>query len=64
MELSDQVGGVLKVGGRLLGGCVVTLPLDEVLEAVIVEATVEYGFDLPLLFTVYNDSRWRRRNLS
>ena len=59
MELSDKVGGVLKVGGRLPGGCVVALLLDEVLEAIVVEAAVKYGLNLPQLLPIDDDGWWR-----
>ena len=58
VELSDEVRGMLKVGGQLPGRRIIALPFDEVLQAVVVEAAVEYGLDLPLLLAVDND-RWR-----
>ena len=58
MELPDKVGGALEVGGWLPGGCIVTLPSDEVLETVVVEAAVKNGLNLPFLLTIENDG-WR-----
>ena len=61
VELPNKVGGVLEVGGYLPGGCVVTFPLNEVLEAVVIEAAVQDGLNLPLLLAIDNDSwRWWR----
>ena len=64
VELSDEVGGVFEVGGWLPGWCIIALPLDEVLQAVVVEAAVHDGLDLPLFLTINNDGRWWWRNLS
>ena len=58
VELSDQVRGMLKVGCRLPGRRITALPFDEVLQAVVEEAAVEYGLDLPLLLAIDND-RWQ-----
>ena len=58
MELSDKVGGVLKVGGWLPYPCIIALPLDEVLQAVVVQAAVHDGLDLPFLLAINNDG-WR-----
>ena len=64
MELSDKVGGVLEVSGWLLCRCIIALPLDEVLQAVVVEATVHDRLDLPFLLAINDDGRWWWRNLS
>ena len=58
MELSDKVGGVFEVASWLPGGHIVALPLDEVLQMVVMEAAVKDGLDLPLLLTIHNDG-WR-----
>lgn len=57
---------MFKVGGWLLGWCIVPLLPEKKprLEAVIVEPAVEDGFNLPLLLSIDNDSRWWRCNLS
>ena len=60
VELSDEVGGELEVGGGLPGQCVVAPPLDKVLKAVVMEAAVKDGLDLPLLLAIdYDRRRWR-----
>ena len=55
---------MFEVGGWLPGRCIVTLPLDEVLEAVVVEAAGHDGLDLSLLLAINDDGRRWRRNLS
>lgn len=63
MELVDQVGAVSQVLWRFPGSLFywVADPLDQVLEALVVEARVEDGVDLKLLVLI--DDHWRRGRL-
>ena len=58
MELSDKVGGVREVGGRLPSWCIIALPLNQVLEPVVVKAAIHDGLDLPLLLAIDYDGWW------
>ena len=59
MELPDKVGGVFEVGGRLPSWCIIALPLNKILESIVVKVAVHDGFDLPLLLAIDYDGLWR-----
>ena len=66
MEVVDGVPSVGKAGNGFPGvfGVIVSLPMDEVLEASAGASGVLDVIDLVLLVTVYEVRRWRwRRNL-
>ena len=55
---------MLEVCCWLPRGCVVALPLNQVLEAVVVQAADKNGLDFPFLHAIDDDVWWWRCSLS
>ena len=61
VELPYCLLGILQIGWRLPGGCVIPLLLDQVLESVVKVPAVQDTLDLPLLLSIHDDWwRWGR----
>ena len=54
----DKVRGVFEVGGLLPGWGIVALPLEKVLKAVIVQATVHDDLDPSFILAIDDNGGW------